>query len=209
MRIQPGIAPIHIYFMMIMSSGLVNHVLILPLILSAAGRDPWLCVVVSIVPYIIWILLIGAVIKKIGNQNFLEYLKTRLGRVPVFFLTVIFILYFYLNAAITFRDNVTWTKTNSLMNTPLLVLCILLGLKTGEELSVKGCKITLHEPVKDGLHYTVQLKTKAFIDERADEPSLTRLKKKIQQEIKNDVQRTFENGLKLDSNLYNPTESTS
>ncbi|OHR69533.1 hypothetical protein HMPREF3291_00435 [Bacillus sp. HMSC76G11] len=128
MRIQPGIAPIHIYFLMIMSSGLVNHVLIIPLILSAAGRDSWLSVVVSIVPYIIWILIIGAVIKKIGNQNFLEYLKTRLGRVPVFLLTMILILYFYLNAAVTFRDTLTWTKTNYLMNTPLLVLCILLGL---------------------------------------------------------------------------------
>ncbi|MDR0139530.1 Ger(x)C family spore germination protein [Metabacillus idriensis] len=80
--------------------------------------------------------------------------------------------------------------------------------ETVVELLVKGYKITLHEPVKDGLHYTVQLKTKAFIDESADEPSLASLKKKIQQEIKNDVQRTFENGLKLDADLYNLTEST-
>ncbi|MGM0921353.1 MAG: GerAB/ArcD/ProY family transporter [Bacillota bacterium] len=128
MRIQPGVAPIHIYFMIIMSSGLVNHVLILPLILSAAGRDSWLSVAVSIVPYIIWILLIGAVTKKIGNQNLLDYLKSRLGSVPVFLLSVILFLYFYLNAAVTFRDTVTWTKTNYLMNTPPLVLCILLGL---------------------------------------------------------------------------------
>lgn len=128
MRIQPGVAPIHIYFMMIMSSGLVNHVLILPLILTASGRDAWLSVIISVVPYTLWILLIGSVIKKIGNQSFLEYLKLRLGRIPVFLISAIFMLYFYLNAAETFRDTVTWTKTNYLMDTPLLVLCILLGL---------------------------------------------------------------------------------
>jgi Na+(H+)/acetate symporter ActP len=93
--------------MIIMSSGLVNHVLILPLILSAVGRDSWLSVAASIVPYIIWILLIGAVTKKIGNQNLLDYLKSRLGSVPVFLLSVILFLYFYLNAAVTFRDTVT------------------------------------------------------------------------------------------------------
>jgi spore germination protein (amino acid permease) len=128
MRIQPGVAPIHIYFMMIMSSGLVNHVLILPLILTASGRDAWLSVLISIVPYIVWILLIGSVLKKIGNQNFLEYLKRGLGQIPVYIISAIFILYFYLNATVTFRDTVTWTKTNYLMDTPLLVLCILLGL---------------------------------------------------------------------------------
>ncbi|MCM3596146.1 Ger(x)C family spore germination protein [Metabacillus idriensis] len=80
--------------------------------------------------------------------------------------------------------------------------------ETVVELLVKGYKITLQEPVKDGLHYTVQLKTKAYIDESADEPSLSTLKKKIKQEIKNDVQRTFENGLEMDADLYNLTEST-
>ncbi|MGM0921355.1 MAG: Ger(x)C family spore germination protein [Bacillota bacterium] len=80
--------------------------------------------------------------------------------------------------------------------------------KTVVELLVKGYKITLHQPVKDGLHYTVKLNTKAFIDESVDEPSLTSLKKKIKQEIKNDVQRTYENGIKLDADLYNLTAST-
>jgi Ger(x)C family germination protein len=80
--------------------------------------------------------------------------------------------------------------------------------KTVVELLVKGYKISLHQPIKDGLHYTVQLKAKAFIDESVDEPSLTSLKKKIKQEIKNDVQRTFENGIKAGADLYNLTEST-
>jgi spore germination protein KB len=127
MRIQPGVAPIHIYFLLILSSGLVNHVLIIPVILSASGRDAWVSILVSIVPYLLFIFLIGSVLKKLGNQKFTSYVKAKLGPIPFYLLTVIFILYFYMNAIITFRDTITWTKTNYLANTPLAVLAILLG----------------------------------------------------------------------------------
>jgi spore germination protein KB len=128
MRIQSGIAPIHIYFILLLSSGLVNHVLIIPVILSASGRDAWVSIFLAVAPYLLFILLIGKVIKKIGNQNFLEYIRSRLGSVPYYVITAVFVFYFFMNAVITFRDTVTWTKTNYLMNTPMLVLCILLGL---------------------------------------------------------------------------------
>ncbi|KZE67146.1 hypothetical protein AWM68_04625 [Fictibacillus phosphorivorans] len=128
MRIQPGVAPIHIYTLLILSSGLVNHVLIIPVILSASGRDAWVSILLSLLPYILFIGLIGSVLKKLGNQNFLEYIKTRLGPIPMYLLTGVFILYFFLNASITFRDTITWTKTNYLMDSPSLALAILLGL---------------------------------------------------------------------------------
>ncbi|MFG6496568.1 endospore germination permease [Fictibacillus sp. UD] len=128
MRIQSGVAPIHIYFLLILSSGLVNHVLIIPVILSASGRDAWISILLSLIPYIFFILLIGSVLKKLGNQNLLDFIKKQLGPVPFYLLSGVFILYFFLNATITFRDTITWTKTNYLMDSPPLVLCILLGL---------------------------------------------------------------------------------
>ncbi|MDM5317844.1 endospore germination permease [Fictibacillus sp. b24] len=128
MRIQSGVTPLHIYVLLILSSGLVNHVLIIPVILSASGRDAWVSILLSLVPYILFILLIGSVLKKLGNQNFIDFIKKRLGPLPFYLLCGVFILYFFLNATITFRDTITWTKTNYLMDSPPLALCILLGL---------------------------------------------------------------------------------
>ncbi|MQR97577.1 endospore germination permease [Fictibacillus phosphorivorans] len=127
MRIQPGVAPLHIYFLLILSSGLVNHVLIIPVILSASGRDAWISILISIVPYLLFILLIGSVLKKIGTKSFTTYIKERIGVTPYYLISAIFILYFYLNAIITFRDTITWTKTNYLPDSPALALGLLLG----------------------------------------------------------------------------------
>ncbi|MED1864624.1 endospore germination permease [Fictibacillus nanhaiensis] len=127
MRIQSGISPLHIYFLIILSSGLINHVLIIPVILSASGRDAWVSIMLSVLPYIVFILLIGSVLKKLGNQNFLDYLKIRLGPIPYYLLSGVFIIYFFFNAGITFRDTITWTQTNYLMDTPSLALGLLLG----------------------------------------------------------------------------------
>ena len=72
MRIQPGVAPLHIYVLLILSSGLVNHVLIIPVILSASGRDAWVSILLSKHPIYFnnWYVL-----KKIRKSKFFLFYK--------------------------------------------------------------------------------------------------------------------------------------
>lgn len=128
MRTIPGIAPVHIFSLFILSSGFINHVMILPLVLSASGRDAWISVLICIIPYIVWIFLITATLKRLKEEALLDYLERCHGKSFAKMTAMVFFLYFLLNSMITFRDTITWTKTNYLYDTPLVILAILLGL---------------------------------------------------------------------------------
>lgn len=76
------------------------------------------------------------------------------------------------------------------------------------EVAVKGYKITLNQPVKENLKYTVKVKAKAFIDESLNEVPLSTIKKEITKKIKEDIRKTYQNGINADTDLYNLTAST-
>ncbi|MEH6995398.1 GerAB/ArcD/ProY family transporter, partial [Neobacillus drentensis] len=66
---QKVIQSAHIYVLLIISTGFMVHLLLLPNILTTSGRDAWLCVIASAVPFIMWILLIFYIYKKFKNND--------------------------------------------------------------------------------------------------------------------------------------------
>ncbi|QNG61706.1 hypothetical protein H4O14_09690 [Bacillus sp. PAMC26568] len=54
----------------------------------------------------------------------------------------------------------------------------------------------------------MNVKAKATIDESVKVVSLDTLKKEIKKKIKDDIRKTYENGMKIDADLYNLTAST-
>ncbi|MEW9674396.1 GerAB/ArcD/ProY family transporter [Ammoniphilus sp. 3BR4] len=54
---------------MMTSTGLMNHVIIIPLLLKAAGRDSWISVLLTIIVLLCWVVLIYYIMKKTEQQN--------------------------------------------------------------------------------------------------------------------------------------------
>ncbi|MGG1635345.1 GerAB/ArcD/ProY family transporter [Paenibacillus sp. NRS-1760] len=129
MKVKPfGILPSML--MMVLSVGLVNHVLVVPLLLDAAKRDAWISVIFGLVIVLPWVLFpFYGILKRMDGTPFDQWLIQLMPR----FLAWIFISIFLLvQLSIAFESLIitaSWTATTYLPNTPSMVVCtVFLGL---------------------------------------------------------------------------------
>ncbi|GIP37221.1 germination protein [Paenibacillus sp. J31TS4] len=108
--------------------GLTNHVLILPLLMSVAGRDAWLAVLATSLLVIPWAICLSAFLKRSNQEKVSDWLAARFGRVSAWlYITVAEISLFFLGA-MTLRDTTNWTTATFLPQTPAFVVALALVL---------------------------------------------------------------------------------
>ncbi|PYY31444.1 GerAB/ArcD/ProY family transporter [Paenibacillus illinoisensis] len=112
--------------LIMLSVGLISHVLIIPALLSAAKRDAWISVLLSAGPYLVFALMLAYVSRFLQHQTLHDWLTSHLGKPlgvlfrignSLFFLSVIYF---------TLHDTTTWAKTSYLTETPILATSIAL-----------------------------------------------------------------------------------
>ncbi|MEO2205635.1 endospore germination permease [Paenibacillus pabuli] len=112
--------------LIMLSVGLISHVLIIPALLSAVKRDSWISVLLSAGPYLVFALMLAYVSRFLQHQTLHEWLTSHLGKPlgllfrignSLFFLSVIYF---------TLHDTTTWAKTSYLTETPILATSIAL-----------------------------------------------------------------------------------
>ncbi|OUM94168.1 MAG: hypothetical protein A9Z00_00660 [Thermobacillus sp. ZCTH02-B1] len=114
----PGAAMI-----LITSGGILNHVIIIPMLLRAAGRDAWLSVLLAgAVQLAVWIPLILFIMKRSRQQRLGDWLRRRLGAGLSRFVTGLVALYFLTLCWLTLRDVTGWAKVSYLPGTPKIVI---------------------------------------------------------------------------------------
>ncbi|PEL13882.1 hypothetical protein CN601_02210, partial [Bacillus sp. AFS017336] len=59
----------HIYILMIMSTGFMLHVFIVPSVLTSTHRDAWITVIASILPFVIWTSLVFYIYKRLFSHR--------------------------------------------------------------------------------------------------------------------------------------------
>ena len=126
MRNSTGIGIIPAFSTMILTVGLMNHVLVIPPLLEVARRDAWLTIVVITPPYLLWCFLLHLVMNNIQQAPLITWLQEQFGPVFTWVVRVWFIFYLFMMAAITLKETTTWTKVSYLNRTPIFVLAIAL-----------------------------------------------------------------------------------
>lgn len=116
--------------MIILSVGLVNHVLIGPLLLSEAKRDAWMAVLAAFVVIIPWTLIpLYGLMKKLERKRFDRWL---IEHMPLFFAWLViayFLIVLLATASETLIVTSSWTGTTYLPETPTFVVsCVFLGI---------------------------------------------------------------------------------
>ncbi|WP_098746813.1 endospore germination permease [Paenibacillus sp. EZ-K15] len=135
-----GIPTNQAFMIMMLTAGLTNHVMIIPVLLEKSGRDAWITIIVSAVLFLPWILLIYGIIQKIGNRSITQALDESSGKGARILAMSLSGLYFFAFAFYTLKEVIDWTKSTYMIQTPviatalvLLVLCIVSanhGIKT-------------------------------------------------------------------------------
>ncbi|NQX57972.1 GerAB/ArcD/ProY family transporter [Paenibacillus qinlingensis] len=70
---------LQIVFLLLLSLGISNHVLIIPHLLQAAKRDAWFSILLAYLALIGWSLILYLILKSIGKLSFYLWLKGRVG----------------------------------------------------------------------------------------------------------------------------------
>lgn len=135
-----GIPTNQAFMIMMLTAGLTNHVMIIPVLLEKSGRDAWITIMVSAVLFLPWVLLIYGIINKIGNRSITQALDESSGRGFRLLLMSMSGLYFFAFAFYTLKEVIDWTKSSYMIQTPviataliLMVLCLVTmnhGIKT-------------------------------------------------------------------------------
>lgn len=113
---------LQICMILITAVGIMDHVIIIPVMLQVAGRDSWVSTLLAGGLLLIWICLIYRIIKQTGKQNLFAWIRQRLGKTVGWIVSAFILLELFLMAAVTHTDMIHWSKISYLPSTPLLVI---------------------------------------------------------------------------------------
>ncbi|MCM2534671.1 spore germination protein [Neobacillus pocheonensis] len=122
---QKQIYAIHIYILMIISTGFTVHVLGVPALLTVAKRDAWISTICSSIPVVIWMLLVFYLYKKLNNDDIISFLQKTLSKWAFSIFAILSCIFFLSNAFITLKFTLYWAKANYTQDIPDFVVILL------------------------------------------------------------------------------------
>lgn len=112
---------LQISLVLIGSIGIINHVIMIPMLLDSSGRDSWIAILFSGLIYMLWIPFVFVIHKNTGDKSLFFWLKQNFGKFITYPLLFIFILYFVMLGIVTLKDTLTFFSFY-LPQTPRIVL---------------------------------------------------------------------------------------
>lgn len=111
-----------VFYIFLLSTGLSNHVLVIPLLIDAAGRDAWISVLIGYLISIPFLLILLYVMKNLKNISLFDWLKSTYSAAFSRIIATLIAIYLLIVGWITLKETVTWTHETYLLNTPVLVI---------------------------------------------------------------------------------------
>jgi len=112
------------YILIIVAVGILNHVIIVPILLTAAKRDAWLSVLVTLAVAPVWVACLSYIIKDMNGTPFRVWLARQFGKTLARMMLLIFSAYLFFMGIISLKDTVTWTVASYLPQTPVLAIVL-------------------------------------------------------------------------------------
>lgn len=124
--------PRQLFMMLILSTGLLNHVILIPNLLRAGGRDSWLSVLLAFPIALFFLWLIYFIVSNCPPEGFFALVEKRAGIFLSFLLSLPVVLFLFISALITLRDLLIWLNSYflsetsvTLINFILIVVCFI------------------------------------------------------------------------------------
>jgi spore germination protein (amino acid permease) len=112
------------FSILLLSAGLVAHVMAIPLILGIAQRDSWLSVVMAAPLFLLWILVLFGILKQLHGERLPDWIERQFGSVPAWIFRLTAIILLFASGSYTLHDTSMWTVATYMQQTPLIVIII-------------------------------------------------------------------------------------
>ncbi|WP_100403222.1 endospore germination permease [Bacillus sp. FJAT-42315] len=120
-----AITPLQLILLAMTAIGLKNHVFAISPLVSVAGRDAWMSVLLTMVLTFMWVPLLFFIHKKTNNRPLIVWLSEVIGDKATKLLVCLLILYLLFMCGIALRETIVWTTIAYMPETPPLLLTIL------------------------------------------------------------------------------------
>ncbi|MNO29864.1 Spore germination protein A2 [compost metagenome] len=109
-----------------LSTGLLNHVIIIPILLNAAKRDSWISVLLAGLCALVWIFILHIGSTKINKQHLFKWLAKAYHPIVGRTLAIVACVYMLILCMLTTRDTIYWVHLTFSPDTPILILTFVL-----------------------------------------------------------------------------------
>ncbi|MGG1252712.1 GerAB/ArcD/ProY family transporter [Brevibacillus agri] len=120
-----GLAFTQIVAILMLANGLMNHVIVIPMMLDSAKRDSWISVLFAGALYLIWTCFLYFIYLRTGREHLFVWLQNRYGFFVSRLLALLTSLYCFIIGKMTITDTVTWINLSFAPQTPLTVHTVL------------------------------------------------------------------------------------
>lgn len=124
MAANKKISLIDVYFIMLLSLGITNHVVLIPLLLQKAGRDAWMGTLLTIILHIGWVYILFFIMKRTRQQSIFAWFKDSFGSVIGWLFVSLTTIYFFWMTMVIIRETTTWIRVTYLPSTPKTVISL-------------------------------------------------------------------------------------
>lgn len=111
-----------IVFLMILTVGISNHVLIIPHLVQTAGRDAWVSIALGYGVLLLWSMMFYRILKSMRQISFSDWLKQRSGRIGYVLIGGSMLIYFLIAGMMIIYDTTKNVSIYFLPSTPSTVI---------------------------------------------------------------------------------------
>ncbi|QHW29540.1 endospore germination permease [Paenibacillus rhizovicinus] len=116
-----------LFMIFALMNGLVDHVVVNPMLLDASGRDAWITVIVTGSLFVVWSSLLYWIMRRFGRQPWQRLVAKQTHPALSWLLTIPVVIVLYGIGATTVVNTVKWNATNYLPATSGMVLVLALA----------------------------------------------------------------------------------
>ncbi|KQL32859.1 spore gernimation protein [Bacillus sp. FJAT-25509] len=95
-------------FILIGSTGLINHVIIIPMVLDVSGRDSWITILLSSGSLLFLIPILYFIQKRMNGEQLFQWLKGNFGRFISYPLIAMILLYLFSSGVVLLKETLTF-----------------------------------------------------------------------------------------------------
>ncbi|MCM3240639.1 endospore germination permease [Heyndrickxia oleronia] len=113
-----------LFAIFLLSTGLNNHVIVIPLLIDVAGRDAWISVIIGYVLSLVFSLLLLYVTKQVISVSLFEWLSSTYSQFLSRIIAILMVLFLITTGWITLKETTNWTNETYLLNTPVIMISL-------------------------------------------------------------------------------------
>ncbi|ANB60877.1 endospore germination permease [Anoxybacteroides amylolyticum] len=119
---------VQIACILMLSIGLMNHVIVIPLLLEAAHRDAWIAAILTLGIMFFWLPLLHFIMKQSKQIPLFQWIQSEFSTIVAYLVAFLGTLLLITISYVTLKDTVTFTTTTYLTATPNWAISLTLSI---------------------------------------------------------------------------------